>query len=258
SMGRTLSRRGRDERNPKKKTDHVGVFRQKQAGLNYVGLSVPVGRLSSEQFMEAGRLAETYGNGEIRLTGGQNLIIPNVPDQRLGSLLHDEPLLSRLSWKPSEVMRGLVSCTGSEYCGLALIETKDRSLKLARKLEKKVSGPKPLEIHWSGCPAACGNHLLSDIGFLGKRIKRKGEDGRSEVVEAVDIYVGGRGGVQSQAGKKVLEDVPCEELEDMLPGLVRYVSRDKGVRAVKGEAVSLETFAHLRPDPEGSREFLES
>ncbi len=188
-MGLSLLRGGNDERNPKKKTDHIGIFRQREPGRNYVGLSVPVGRMTAVQMAETARLSESYGNGEIRLTGGQNLIIPHVPDQRVGNLL-EEPLLKELKCNPSEVMRGLVSCTGSEYCGLALIETKKRSLEVTRALEKKADDAKAVNMNWSGCPASCGNHLLADIGFLGKRVKRTTPEGGSEVVEAVDILSG--------------------------------------------------------------------
>ncbi|MBI3610678.1 MAG: FAD-dependent oxidoreductase [Nitrospirae bacterium] len=245
-MGRPLARSGKDERDLKKKADHIGVYRQKQPGLNYVGLTVPVGRITTDRLAETARLSEEYGAGEIRLTGGQNLILPNIPDRVLGKLIQEEPLLKELKYNPSEIMRGLVSCTGIEYCGLALIETKNRALEIARRLEQQVASTKPVGIHWSGCPAGCGNHLLSDIGLLGKRAKLTKADGSTEVVDAVDIFVGGRGGVKAQAGIKMLEDVPCDQLPDVLKGLVRYVARDKAVEVMKGEMISLTTFANLK------------
>jgi nitrite reductase (NADH) large subunit len=245
-MGRSLYRAGKDERDPKKKNDHIGVFRQKQPGQNYVGLLVPVGRITADQMREAARVSEVYGNGEIRLTGGQNLILPNIPDRLLGNLLNGEPLLNELKYNPSEVMRGLVSCTGIEYCNLAVIETKQRALEVARRLDQKVISTKPVEIRWSGCPAGCGNHLVSDIGLLGKRAKVTKTDGSSEVVDAVDIFIGGRGGPKARAGTKVLEDVPCDQLPEVMEGLVRYVARDKSVEVLKGETVSMAAFANLK------------
>ncbi|MBI3620784.1 MAG: FAD-dependent oxidoreductase [Nitrospirae bacterium] len=246
-VGRPLARAGNDARDPRKKTDHVGAFRQKQPGLNYVGLQVPVGRITAAQMVEVARLAEQYGSGEIRLTPGQSLIVPNVPDQRLGALV-SEPLPSReLTYNPSEVMRGLVSCTGIEYCGLAVIETKQRALRIARKLEQTVGKTKPVEIHWSGCPAGCGNHLLSDIGLLGKRAKAVKPDGSQEVVDAVDIFVGGRSGPNARPGVKLFEDVPCDRLHEVMEGLVRYVARDKSVDVLKGELISLPMAAGLTP-----------
>jgi ferredoxin-nitrite reductase len=214
-VDRPLASAGQDQRAPKH-TDHIGVFRQRQAGLNYVGLAVPVGRMTSEQMLQVADLAERYGSGELRLTVGQNLIIANVPDGRIGELT-EEPVLQELRYDPSEVMRGLVSCTGMDYCHFALIDTKGWALKTARALEAKLGKTQPLRMHWSGCPASCGNHTLADIGLLGKNIKRGGE-----VVEAVDVFAGGAAGCEANFPIKLLEDVPCDDLPDVLAGLVKH------------------------------------
>src|SRR6266404_5229659 len=214
-VDRPLASAGIDQRTSKH-TDHVGVLRQKQAGLNYVGLTVPVGRMTSEQMLQVADLAENYGNGQIRLTVGQNLIIPNVPDSMLGELT-SEPVLQELRYDPSEVMRGLVSCTGMDYCHFALIETKGWALKTARALEAKLGKTQPLRMHWSGCPAGCGNHSVADIGLLGKNIKLNGE-----VVEAVDVFVGGASGCEPNPPIKIMEDVPCEDLPNVVVGLVKH------------------------------------
>src|SRR5206468_629020 len=124
-----------------------------------------------DQLKEVARLAEAYGTGEVRLTPDQNVIIPNVPDAKLGNLTA-EPLLKVLRYDPSEIMRGLVSCTGIEFCNLAVIETKARALQIARTLETKVHRGKPIRIQWSGCPAGCGNHTVADIGLLGVKALR--------------------------------------------------------------------------------------
>ena len=214
-VDRPLASAGNDQRTPKH-TDHIGVLRQRQAGLNYIGLAVPVGRMTSEQMLQVADLAENFGNGELRLTVGQNVIITNVPDQKIGELT-DEPVLRELRYDPSEVMRGLVSCTGMDYCHFALIETKERALKTARALEAKLGKTQPLRMHWSGCPASCGNHTLADIGLLGKNIKLNGE-----VVEAVDVFAGGAGGCEANFPIKLLEDVPCDDLPEVLAGLVKH------------------------------------
>ena len=214
-VDRPLASAGQDQRTPKH-TDHVGVLRQKQAGLNYVGLAVPVGRMTSEQMLQIAELAESYGNGQIRLTVGQNVIIPNVPDGKLGELTN-EPVLQELRYDPSEVMRGLVSCTGMDYCHFALIETKGWALKTARVLENKLGKTQPLRMHWSGCPAGCGNHTVADIGLLGKNIKVNGE-----VVEAVDVFAGGASGCEANFPMKIMEDVPCEDLSESIAGLVKH------------------------------------
>jgi len=216
---RPLLQAGKDERLGHKHTDHVGIFRQQQAGLNYVGLAIPVGRISAEQLFGVTRLAQDYGSGEVRITTGQNLIIANVPDKKIGDLTV-EPLLKELRYDPSEVMRALVSCTGMDYCHFALIETKELALKTARYLEEKLGKTRPIRIHWSGCPAGCGNHAAADIGLLGKNIKVNGD-----VIDAVDVFVGGRSGPNAKPGTKLLEDLPCDELPQVLERLVPYLNR---------------------------------
>jgi ferredoxin-nitrite reductase len=214
---RPLATAGKDARSPKH-TDHIGIFRQKQQGLNYVGLAVPVGRMTTQQMLQVANLAENYGSGQIRLTVGQNLIIPNVPDRKVGDLTA-EPVLQELRYDPSEVMRGLVSCTGMDYCHFALIETKGWALKTARALEATLGKTQPLRMHWSGCPAGCGNHAAADIGLLGKNIKVNGN-----VVEAVDVFVGGATGCEPNPPIKIMEDVPCDDLANVLGGLARHGS----------------------------------
>jgi len=214
-VDRPLASAGIDQRTPKH-TDHIGVFRQKQAGLNYVGLAVPVGRMTSEQMVQLAGLAESYGNGQLRLTVGQNIIVPNVPDKKIGELT-SEPLLQELRYDPTEVMRGLVSCTGMDYCHFALIETKGWALKTARSLEQKLGKTQPLRMHWSGCPAGCGNHAAAEIGFQGKNIKRNGE-----IVEAVDVFAGGAAGCEPNLPVKLMEDVPCDDLPEVIAGMVKY------------------------------------
>ena len=209
---------GKDARG-KKKTDHTGIFAQKEPHLNYVGLVVPVGRITTTQLFEVARLADEYGNGDIRLTQGQNLIITNVPDTKIGALTA-EPLLQELRYDPSEVMRGMVSCTGIDYCHFSLIETKERAMEAIQHLEAKLGNTKPLTIHWSGCPNGCGNHAAADIGLLGKRIKIDGV-----VTDAVDVFLKGDAGANPKVAPKVLENVPCDDLPQVLEGLVLYLSR---------------------------------
>jgi ferredoxin-nitrite reductase len=165
------------------------------------------------------RLAEQYGRGEVRLTPGQNVIIPHVSDQDLGELL-EEPLLQVLRYDPSALMRGLVSRTGIEFCNLAVIETKKRALEIARTLEQNLGAVKPISIAWSECPAGCGNHQVTDIGLQGTKTKVAGK-----VVDAVTVSVGGKSGKGARLAEKILEDVPCAELPAVLTQLVRYYPR---------------------------------
>jgi NAD(P)H-nitrite reductase large subunit len=212
-----LATAGQDERTSKT-ADHIGIFAQKQAGLSAVGLTVPVGRITLDQLLDVARVADTFGNGDIRITTAQNLIVPNVPNERVHALTGD-PLLKELSHEPSGAMRGLVSCTGIDYCHLALVETKELAMKTARHLENTFGRSKPLTMHWSGCPAGCANHAAADVGLLGKNIRVNGT-----VIEAVDVFVGGGSGPNARPGTKVLEDIPCEDLPQVLERMIPYLS----------------------------------
>jgi len=206
--------------------DHFGVRRQKQPELYSVGLRVNVGRISHESLRELGRLADVYGNGAIRLTTGQNAILVNIPDERVDPLL-SEPLLRELSPEPSRFSRGLVSCTGIDYCNLAQIDTKGRAVQISRALEERLGKDgKPITIHWSGCPAGCGNHQAADIGLRGMKMN---VEGRS--ADAVAIYVGGRTGPQAREGTPIMDMVPCDEaLPDVLANVVKHLQLFKQVQ----------------------------
>ena len=217
-MKRPLPPAGRDARLTRT-TDHIGIFRQRQPGLSYVGLKTPVGRATAEQLFELARLSEAYGQGELRFTPLQNAIIPHVPDARLGDLTQ-EPLLRALPYNPSEVMRGVVSCTGTDFCNLALIDTKTRAMALARELEQRIGTTRPISVRWSGCPASCANHHTADIGLQGCKVKVNGK-----IVDGVHVSVGGRGGADPRAGVRILEDMPCDELPVALERLIRFLPR---------------------------------
>jgi ferredoxin-nitrite reductase len=220
-LGHELTPAGVDRRKATVQ-DHGGIFRQKQTGLNYVGLKIPVGRIQAKELGDIIGLAERYGTGEIRISPTQTLIIPNVTDRKLGDLT-EEPLLKQFTYNPSPILKGTVSCVGMDYCNLAVIETKSRALETSLALEAKLgNGIKPITMHWSGCPAGCGNHTVADIGLLGKKVRIEGQ-----VVDAVDVYVGGRSGPNPKQAVKILEDVPCSKLASVLEGLIPYHSRDR-------------------------------
>jgi NAD(P)H-nitrite reductase large subunit len=222
--GQPLLKAGVDMRK-KNHTDHLGIHPQKRQAdgpqLFSVGLLVPVGRITTAQLRSVADLANRYGTGDVRITVGQNLVIANVPEERVGALT-DEPLLKELSYDPSPIMRGLVSCTGIDYCGMALIETKGYALEVARELEKRTAGRKllPLTIHWSGCPAGCGLHQVATIGLQGCRSRVDGQ-----VVDSAHVYVKGRAGPQSTVATDLMYDVPCDRLADALEPLVVHLPR---------------------------------
>ena len=202
--------------------DHVGVHPQKSrdgsagrdappGSLYYVGLNIPVGRMSGEQFEEAGRLAEEYGNG-VRLATDQNLIITGVSEERLDELLA-EPLLQRYSPNPGAFERGVVACTGSEFCRFGIVETKIRALEWAREMDRRVGDPgqDAVRMHFSGCSASCAQPQIGDVGFRGETAKK----GHS-LVEGVDIGLGGSLGRDAAFIDWVEGAKPTDEVPDAL------------------------------------------
>ncbi|MDF0552925.1 ferredoxin--nitrite reductase [Kamptonema sp. UHCC 0994] len=196
------------------KRDHIGVYAQKQPGLNYVGLHIPVGRLYAADMFDLARMADVYGSGEIRLTVEQNAIVPNVPNSRVETFLQ-EPLLQRFSVNPDPLTRALVSCTGAQFCNFALIETKNRALAMIKELEAELSFPKPVRIHWTGCPNSCAQPQVADIGLLGTKVRKNGK-----TLEGVDIYMGGTVGKDAHLGSCVQKGIPCEDLKPVLRQLL--------------------------------------
>lgn len=196
--------------------DHLGITKQGQSGMAALGIAIPAGRLDAEQTRELARVTEEYGTGELRLTTSQNAIIPNVAEDKLERLLQ-EPLLRHFSPNPSPFFRRLVACTGTDFCNLAQVETKKLSVELSQSLERRLgTSGRPVSIHWSGCPAGCGNHQAADIGLRGTRINVDGK-----LIDAVAIYLGGKTGPEAVAGKQVLDAVPCDErLVDAVAGLI--------------------------------------
>ncbi|MGH8994982.1 MAG: nitrite/sulfite reductase [Acidimicrobiales bacterium] len=191
--------------------DHVGVHPQRGDGLFYVGCSVTVGRMRGLELIELARLADTYGDGTVRLGTDQNFVLTGVPEDRIDDLLAEE-LIQRHSPFPRPFERGVMACTGSEFCRFAVVETKERAVKLARWLDDQLAadpdGPSPVPVtlgqrpegsrstpgedrgvirmHFSGCSASCAQPQIADIGLRGD-IAHVGE----HIEEAIDIGLGG-------------------------------------------------------------------
>ncbi|GAB3682940.1 ferredoxin--nitrite reductase [Salinarchaeum chitinilyticum] len=215
--------------------DHVGVYDQAD-DLNYVGLSVPVGRLPAEEAIELADLAETYGSGEVRLTRRQNPVITDVPDGNLDDLLA-EPFLEKHKPEPNAFERGTMACTGTEFCNLALTETKARTARMLRWLGENVELPddvQRIKIHYSGCTADCGQAMTADIGLQGMRARKDGQ-----MVEALDVGVGGGIGEEPSFIEWVRQRVPADEVPGMLANLV-------------------EAYAALREDGQTFREWVDA
>ncbi|MDM5192775.1 nitrite/sulfite reductase [Bacillus hominis] len=199
-----------------------GVQNQKQEGLKYVGFNVPVGRLHAEEMFEIARIAKKYGNGQIRTCNSQNFIVPNIPPENVAGLL-SEPLFEAISANPKSFIGHAVSCTGIEYCNLALVETKERLRKIAEYLDTQIALDVPVRIHMVGCPNSCGQRQIADIGLQGVKLKTK-EKG---IVEAFEIYVGGTlldGGAYNE---KLKGKIDGEDLSDVLVSFLSYFQKNK-------------------------------
>ena len=196
------------------KRDHLGVFRQKQEGLSYIGLCVPVGRLFADDMFDLARIAEVYGSGELRLTVEQNVIIPNIAAENVATLL-TEPLLVKFTPNPAPLQRALVSCTGAQFCNFALIETKNKAVDLISQLDAELNIPRGVRMHWTGCPNSCGQPQVADIGLMGTKARKDGK-----TVEGVDLYMGGKVGKDAHLGSCVQKGIPCEDLKSVLTSIL--------------------------------------
>ncbi|CAI50203.1 nitrite reductase (ferredoxin) [Natronomonas pharaonis DSM 2160] len=195
--------------------DYVGVHDQKN-GKKWVGLSVACGRLESQEAIRLAELAAEYGSGEVRLTRRQNPLIMDVDPNRVDDLLR-EPLLHKHTPEPNPFVRGATACTGTEFCGLALTETKARMARMLRWLRDNVDLPEDvcqLKIHFSGCTADCGQANTADIGLLGMRARKDGE-----MVEALDIGLGGGIGEDPSFVNWIRQRVPADEV----PGAIKNI-----------------------------------
>jgi len=202
--------------------DHVGVHRQKQPGLAYVGAAVLRGRIYAHQLRAAADLAECFGSGELRTTIMQNLLVPNVAERNADAVargLNDAGLRT----EASPFFRGTIACTGMEFCKLAITETKSFSRWLVEELDHRLPEySEQLKIHVTGCPNSCGQHWIADLGIEGKKIR---VDGR--LVDAYYFCVGGAVGVHASIARPVGYRCAASEVPDAIERLLRAFDRDR-------------------------------
>merc|ERR1719472_99309 len=162
------------------------------------------------------------------MTVEQNVILPNVPDDKLAALLA-EPCLhppSRLSVEPGHIAGNLVSCTGSQFCGLAVIETKQNAESIASIVEQRVEMPRDVRMHFTGCPNSCGQVQAADIGLMGGPAKKKGADGKMKAVPGVKMFLGGTIGEKGKLSLETAEEgIP---VEDLVPHLTEVLIQNFG------------------------------
>lgn len=204
--------------------DHVGIHPQKQPGYYYAGLAILRGRLSADQMRTAAEMADRYGTGELRTTAMQNLLILNVRQEQTQTLAKRlQALEFRLDASP--FWRGTIACTGSEFCKLALTETKGFSRWMVQELEARLPGfDQHVKIHVTGCPNSCGQHWIADIGLEGKKINVDGQQ-----VDAYYFFVGGAVGKQQTTARPIGYRIPATEVPAAVERLLRvYLEERRG------------------------------
>ncbi len=224
--------------------DHVGVHRQKQPGYHYVGASVLRGRISAVQLHAAADLSDRYASGELRTTNMQNLLIVNVPERNAATLAAALQLAG-LSTEGSSFRRGIIACSGTEYCKIAITETKSFGRWLAQELDERLPGfEQHLKLHITGCPNSCGQHWIADLGLEGKKIKQN-----DQLIDAYYFCVGGAVGQHQAIARPVGYRCPAREVPEAIERLLnRYlVARgpDENLRQFFGRHSSEEIRAFL-------------
>jgi ferredoxin-nitrite reductase len=198
------------------KHGHVGVHAQKQAGLNYVGVVCPVGRLSTERMRALADIADRYGSGTLRLTVWQNLLISDIADADVDATL-TAIRTAGLDWQASAIRGALVACTGNAGCKFSASDTKRHAAELADWLDARIAIDQPINIHLTGCHHSCAQHYISDIGLLAAKVP-DGED----MTEGYDLHVGGGAGAEQRIGRLVRPKVVFAAIGPMVLALLRH------------------------------------
>ena len=202
--------------------DHTGIHPQRQAGLSYVGASVLRGRLTGEQLEAAAELAERFGSGALRATVSQNLIFIDVPNNKTAELARELGQIG-LQVDGSAFWRGAVACTGTEFCKLAITETKGFTRWLVDELEERLPEfDQQLKLHVTGCPNSCGQHWIADIGLEGKKIKHEGK-----LTDAFYFCLGGSVGLHAQIARPVGYRCPAPLVPESVERLLRNYLADR-------------------------------
>lgn len=198
-----------------------GIHEQRQEDLYYAGLSVPVGRMNAEELIELARLADEYGDGTIGTCNTQNVLIRNIAKDKVEAFREETLIVNRFKLTPSTFVGYAVSCTGTEYCNLAIVETKERMRSLAQYLDDTVVLDTPLRIHMIGCPNSCGQRQIADIGLQGALVKTPGG-----MMEAFDIHVGGTL-EEAQFNRKLNARITVDRLGPFLAQLITLYKEDR-------------------------------
>jgi ferredoxin-nitrite reductase len=210
-LGRPLLRAPEDAIAPRPAFDrlaHIGVHAQKQPGRCWIGIALPVGKLTADQMRGLARIAREYGDGDLRLTVWQNLLISGIATDHVAEVEAAIEAVG-LSSKATSIRAGLVACTGNAGCRLALSDTKRHAEDIARWCESRLPElGTPLNIHLTGCPNSCAQHYIGDIGLVGAKVQVS-EDG--DQVDGYHVHVGGGFGPDAAIGREIFHDVKAQD-----------------------------------------------
>jgi len=213
-------------RPPFDRTAHIGIRPQKQDGLHWIGVAVPVGRLTVPQMHGIAGIAREMGDGDIRLTVWQNLLISGVPSEKLKAAQAGIEALG-LAIKASAIRSGLVACTGNTGCKFAASDTKRHAEDIARWCETRVSLDTPVNIHLTGCHHSCAQHFVSEIGLLACKVQAS-PDG--DAVEGYHVLIGGGFGPQAALGRELYRDVKAEDAPQTVERILKAYLRNRAAR----------------------------
>ncbi|MDO8981258.1 MAG: NirA family protein [Afipia sp.] len=223
-LGRKLARVPAEALAPRPAYDrfaHIGVHPQKQAGLNWIGVALKLGRLSPEQIRGLAKLAADFGDGDIRLTVWQNLLISGVADANVATVTAATEALG-LATETSALRAGLIACTGATGCRFAAAHTKENADEIAAWCEERVPLETPVNIHLTGCHHSCAQHYIGDIGLIGARVPIN-DDG--DTVDGYHLLVGGGFGTEATMGRELFQNVKAEDAPRTVERVLRaYVA----------------------------------
>lgn len=202
---------------------HIGVHPQKQKRFNWIGVVLPSGKMTAEQMRGLAEVARACGDGDIRLTVWQNLLISGVPDDKVERAVSMIDALG-LATKATPLRAGLVACTGNTGCKFAASNTKETAEAIAAWVEPRVALDTPLNVHLTGCHHSCAQHYISDIGLLACKVQ-KGEE--AEPVEGFHLYVGGGFGADATLGRELWRDIPSEDVPPTIERLLQAYMRNR-------------------------------
>jgi ferredoxin-nitrite reductase len=219
-LRRKLARVGAEAIAPRPAFDrmaHIGVHQQKQVGLNWIGVVLPVGKLSCEQMRGLATIAQDLGDGDIRLTVWQNLLLSGVRDENVAPATAAIEKLG-LATKASQIRAGLIACTGNTGCKFAASDTKGHAAAIGDWCERRVEIDTPLNIHLTGCHHSCAQHYISDIGLIAAKVPGATED---DTVEGYHVFAGGGFGPDADIGQEVFHDVKAEDAPQTVERLLK-------------------------------------